>query len=51
MNSPAETVVVSMIVLLAGVYLGRRYLRKRQAKASGCGGSCGCAATKAPLKR
>ncbi len=46
MESSTETVVVALMVLLAGAYLGRRYLQKRRAKANGCAGSCGCAATK-----
>ncbi|MDQ8187647.1 FeoB-associated Cys-rich membrane protein [Pelagicoccus sp. SDUM812002] len=47
MNSPTETAVVIVIVLLAGAYLTRRYLLKqRQSKDSSCGGSCGCSVSK-----
>lgn len=48
MESTAEPLVVALIVLLAGAYLGRRYLLKRRKAASGssCAGSCGCGATK-----
>ncbi len=51
MNSSPETIIVLVIVLLAGAYLTRRYLKKRQAKANGCGGSCGCSAPKPKLAK
>ncbi|MBD5778545.1 FeoB-associated Cys-rich membrane protein [Pelagicoccus sp. NFK12] len=52
MNITAETLVVAAIVLLAGTYLVRRYLRNRRAKAeSPCGGgTCGCSAAKPPAR-
>lgn len=48
MTANAESIIVTLIVLLASIYLGRRYLHARRAKAdSPCGGgTCGCSAPK-----
>lgn len=38
-----QLVLVSLIVLVAAVYLGRRSWRTWRGSKSGCGGSCACA--------
>ena len=43
MSATVQTLVVLMIVLAAGAYVGRRVWRAlRPAKAAGCGTECGC---------
>jgi hypothetical protein len=42
----AQLIAVYLLVAVAVVYLARRALRTWFRKGSGCGGSCGCAASK-----
>ncbi|EDY82315.1 hypothetical protein VDG1235_1935 [Verrucomicrobiia bacterium DG1235] len=49
MTHSAELVIVAIALLLAGVYLARRYLLpyfRKPDRSSPCAGGCGCSATK-----
>ena len=46
MSAVVQTVVVALVVLLAGAYVARRVWRTlRPRKAAGCASGCGCGDT------
>lgn len=49
MSATVQTIVVLLIVLAAGLYVGRRVWKAlRPAKAAGCDTGCGCGADASP---